>query len=151
MARHAWRLAPVLLAVLLSGCAWLTPNLHAPHLRVLGVRVLRADFWQQQLRVRLRVRNPNSISLPIESLQYSLALNGHRVADGRSTRHFTVPPHGTAEFNTEVTANMAGAVFTLFGRDRTRPVQYRLRGKVELARGLLRELPFDERGQFVLK
>ena len=151
MARHAWRLAPLLLATLLSGCAWLTPNLHAPHLRVLGVRVLHADFWQQQLRVRLRVRNPNSISLPIESLQYSLALNGRRVADGRSTRHFTVPPHGTAEFDTEVTANMAGALFSLFGRGRTHPVRYRLRGKVELARGLLRELPFDERGQFVLK
>ncbi len=151
MARHAWRLAPVLLALLLGGCAWLTPNLRAPHLRVLGVRVLRADFWQQQLRVRLRVRNPNSISLPIESLQYSLALNGHRVADGRSARRFTVPPHGTAEFDTEVTANMAGALFSLFGRGRAHPVRYRLRGKVELARGLLRELPFDERGQFVLK
>ena len=151
MARHAWRLAPLLLATLLSGCAWLTPNLHAPHLRVLGVRVLHADFWQQQLRVRLRVRNPNSISLPIESLQYALSLDGHRVADGRSARRFTVPPHGTAEFDTEVTANMAGALFTLFGRGGARPVAYRLRGKVELARGLLRELPFDERGQFVLK
>jgi LEA14-like dessication related protein len=151
MARHALRLVPVLLAILLSGCAWLTPNLHAPHLRVLGVRVLRADFWQQQLEVRLRVRNPNSISLPIESLQYSLALDGHQVAHGRSSRRFTVPPNGTAEFNTEVTANMAGALFTLFGRGGARPVRYRLRGKVELARGLLRELPFDERGQFVLK
>ena len=151
MTRRALLLAPALLAAALGGCAWFTPNLHSPRLSVLGVQVVRADFWQQQLKVRLRVSNPNDISLPIESLQYALSLNGHRVADGRSARRFTVPPHGTAEFNTEVTTNMAGALFTLFSQGSARAVTYRLRGKVELARGLLRELPFNERGQFVLK
>lgn len=148
---RALLLAPALLAGVLGGCAWLSPNLQLPGLSVLGVRVLRANFWQQQLEVHLRVQNPNSISLPVKSLHYTLVLDGHRVATGYSTRRFTVPAHGSAEFNTEVTANMAGALFTILAQERATPVHYRLRGSVELARGLLRELPFDERGQFVLK
>lgn len=149
--RRALPFAPVLLVTLLGGCAWLVPNLKAPRLTVLGVHVRRADFWQQQLEVRLRVRNPNSIDLPVEALEYTLAVNGRTVASGHSGRRFTVPPHGTAEFSTEVTADMAGALFTILDRGRAHPVHYRLRGKVVLAHGLLRELPFDERGQFLFK
>lgn len=148
--RARW-LAPMLALAAIGGCAWLVPHLQAPRLAVIGVRVRRADFWQQRLDVRLRVRNPNSISLPVEALTYTLAVNGQPVADGRSARRFTVPPHGTTEFDTVVTANMASTFLSILGAGRGHPVQYRLRGKVELAHGLLRELPFDERGQFVLK
>ncbi len=150
-ALRARALAPMLLLAALGGCAWFVPDLKAPRLAVVGVRVRRADFWQQHLDVRLRVRNPNSIGLSVASLTYTLAVNGQPVADGRCAQRFTVPPHGTAEFNTEVTANMAGAFLTILSGGRAHPVHYRLRGKVVLARGLLRELPFDERGQFLLK
>ena len=148
--RARW-LAPALLLAALGACAWLVPHLRAPRLAVVGVRVRRADFWQQQLEVRLRVRNPNPVSLPIEALNYTLTLNGQHIANGRAAQGFTVPAHGTAEFNTEVTANMAGALLGILGDGRHRLVHYRLRGKVELPYGLLRELPFDERGQFRLR
>jgi LEA14-like dessication related protein len=148
--RRARWLVPALALVLLGGCALVRPNLQVPRIAVIGVRVRRADFWQQQLVVRLRVTNPNAIRLPVAALSYALTVNGQRVADGHSAQSFTVPAHGSVEFDTEVTANMAGALLTVFGSGRQRLVHYRLRGEVELAHGLLRELPFDERGQFAL-
>lgn len=135
----------------LGGCAWFVPNLKTPRVAVVGVHVRRANFWQQRLDVRLHVRNPNAIELPIEGLTYTLTVNGQLVASGRCTQRFTVPAHGSAEFNTLVTANMAGALFVILTHGGKQPVHYRLRGKVELQHGLLRELPFDERGVFTLR
>ena len=148
--RNARQLAPVFALAALGGCAWLVPKLQSPRVRVIGVRVRSADFWQQRLRVRLRVRNPNGISLPIEAIRYTLRIDGRIFANGRTVRRFTVPAHGSAEFNTYVTANMAGALLTILSGGRDRPVRYRLRGEVEVAE-LLRELPFDARGQFFIR
>lgn len=147
----ACRLAPLLTLAVLGGCAGLFPRLKAPHVSVVSVQVRSADFWRQRLQVRLQVRNPNGIDLSIESIRYTLQVNGSTFADGRTAEGFTVPAHGSAEFDTEVTANMAGAVFAVLSQGRGRPVHYRLRGEVELAHELLRSLPFDERGSFTLK
>jgi LEA14-like dessication related protein len=148
--RLRW-LAPALLLGALGGCALFMPKLVTPQLTVLSVHVQRADFWQQHLVVRLRVRNPNSIRLPVRALTYTLAVNGQPVAAGRCAQSFTVPAHSSADFNTDVTANMAGALLAVLGDGRRQPLHYRLRGKVELAHGLLRDLPFDESGQVTLK
>ena len=149
--RRARRGAPLALFAVLAGCAWLAPKLQTPRLTVIGVQVRSADFWRQRLQVRLRVVNPNGIRLPIEAITYTLRIDGQTFADGRTAEGFTVPAHGSAEFNTEVTANVAGALLAVFAGGHDQPVHYRLRGKVTLAYGLLRSLPFDERGQFVLK
>lgn len=148
--RARW-LAPVLLLAVLGGCAWLMPRFKTPRLEVIGVRVRRADFWQQRLEVRLRVRNPNGISLPVAAIYYTLRIDHHTFADGHTLAPFTVPAHGSAEFNTDVTANMASVLLTVLSTGRHGPVHYRLRGTVELAHELLRRLPFDERGSFTLQ
>ncbi len=144
-------LALVLVLAALGGCAWLVPKLQSPQVRVVGIRVRSANFWQQRLRVRLRVRNPNGIDLPIEAIRYTLRIDGRTYANGRTVRRFTVPAHGSAEFNTYVTANMAGALLTILSGGQGRPVRYRLRGEVAVAHDLLHELPFDARGQFFVR
>jgi LEA14-like dessication related protein len=144
-------LAPLIMLAALGGCAWLAPKLQSPRVRVIGVHVRSADFWQQRLRVRLRVRNPNGTSLPIEAIRYTLRIDGRTFANGRTVRRFDVPAHGSAEFNTYVTANMAGALLRILSGGRKRPVRYRLRGEVEVAYDLLRELPFDAHGQFFIR
>lgn len=103
-------LAPVLALATLGGCAWLVPKLQSPRVRVVGVHVRSASFWQQRLRVRLRVRNPNGVSLPIEAIHYTLRIDGRTFANGRTVRRFTVPAHGSAEFNTYVTADRKSVV-----------------------------------------
>ncbi len=134
----------------LGGCAFL-PRLVPPRLSIVHVQIRRADFWSQRLDVRVRVHNPNDVSLPVRNVQYALDIEGRRFATGTCAQGFTVPAHGTAEFDTEVTANMAGALLTVLARGHSRPVHYRLLGKVELARGWLHSLPFDERGVFTLQ
>jgi LEA14-like dessication related protein len=138
----------------LSGCAALFPKLETPRLSIVNVEVLKSDLWEQRLKVRMRVQNPNDRVLPIKGLSYTLDVAGEEMARGVSGASFVVPALGEAEFDMNVTANMATALIKLLGRGDQAlkdQVDYRIKGKVSLSEGILRSIPFEERGSFALK
>jgi LEA14-like dessication related protein len=140
----------LLLAVALSGCALFVPKLQTPKLSIVNIELVKASFLEQQLRVRMRVENPNDRSLPIQGLTYTLYLGGQEFATGVSDASFVVPALGTAEFNMDVTANAAGAVFAVLSKPRGQGIDYRMKGRVELTHGWLRSIPFEQSGTFML-
>ena len=146
------RCAPLLLALCLSaGCA---THFEMPELSVVSVQLANATVWEQHLKVRVHVRNPNDRALPIKGLDYSLELMGEKAATGQSDASFVVPALGEAEFDMSVTTNMAAALLQLAARGSNalaQEVPYRLTGKVDLSEGWLRSIPFDQRGTFKLQ
>jgi LEA14-like dessication related protein len=141
----------LLVAAALSGCALLVPRLQTPRLSIVNVEVRKANLLEQQLRVRMRVENPNDRSLPVQGLSYTVYLGGQEFATGASDASFVVPALGTAEFDMDVTANAAGALFAILGRPRGQGIDYRMKGRVELTHGWLRSIPFEESGTFTLR
>ncbi|MHB8815889.1 MAG: LEA/WHy family protein [Steroidobacteraceae bacterium] len=141
----------LLLAVALSGCALFVPKLQTPNLSIVDIEVLKANFMEQQLRVRMHVENPNDRSLPVQGLSYTVYLGGQEFASGVSDASFVVPALGTADFNMDVTANAAGALFTVLSKPRGQGIDYRMTGRVELSHGWLRSIPFQESGTFTLR
>ena len=151
--RRAGALAPLMAVLLLGGCA-LTPRLIPPTLTVVDVQLQGSDLWEQHLKVRMHVQNPNDRALPIKGLEYTLQVEGQQFASGESAASFIVPARGEAEFDMNVTTNLAGTLLKLLARGSdtlSQSVAYRLTGKVSLSEGLLRSLPFDERGEFKLQ
>ncbi|MFZ0498987.1 MAG: LEA type 2 family protein [Steroidobacteraceae bacterium] len=149
---RAMRSVPLLLlTVALSGCALFVPKLQTPRLSIVDVEVVKASFLEQQLRVRVRVENPNDRSLPIQGLSYTVYLGDQEFATGASDASFVVPALGTAEFNMDVNANAAGAIFALLSKPRGRGIDYHMQGRVELAHGWLRSIPFQQSGTFTLQ
>lgn len=141
----------LLLALTLSGCALLVPKLQTPRLSVVNIELRQASLLQQRLRVRVRVENPNDRSLPIQGLSYTLYISGQAFASGASEASFVVPALGTAEFDMDVTANAAGALFTILAKPPGQSIDYQMKGRVELSRGWLRSIPFEQNGSFVLR
>ena len=142
-------LAATVAVALLSGCAM--ARLEPPRLQVLEVGLLSGDLLKQQLRVKMRVHNPNDVELPVRGITYELQLSGETFANGESSRDFVVPALGAAEFDLDVTANAAAAVLRLLGdRARGNPT-YRILGKVRLARGMIKTIPFDHSGTVNLR
>lgn len=141
----------LLLAVALSGCTLFVPKLQTPRLSIVDVEVRKANFIEQQLRVRVRVENPNDRSLPVKGLSYTVYLGGQEFATGVSDASFVVPALGTAEFDMDVTANAAGALFTILSKPRGQGIDYRMKGRVELTQGWLRSIPFEQGGTFSLR
>jgi LEA14-like dessication related protein len=151
--RRASALTPLTAVLLLGGCA-LTPRLIPPTLTVVDVQLQGSDLWEQHLKVRMHVQNPNDRALPIKGLEYTLQVEGQQFASGESAASFIVPARGEAEFDMNVTTNLAGTLLKLLARGSdtlSQSVAYRLTGKVSLSEGLLRSLPFDERGEFKLQ
>lgn len=131
---------------LLDACAWLRPQMVAPQLSVVGIDIERAGLLQQDLRVRMRVVNPNDHSLRVRRIEYTLYVEQQETAHGVSLQRFTVPAQGEAEFDTEVTTHVAGMLFAVLGHGTPAPIHYRVVGKVELSLGIVRTLPFQYEG-----
>ena len=140
-------------ALLLAACA-LTPKFTPPRLSVVDVQIESSDLWEQRLKVRMRVQNPNDRRLPVKGLEYTLEVEGQQFASGASAASFVVPAMGEAEFDMNVTTNLAGTLIGLLGRGSDalgQSVAYRLTGKIALSEGLMRSIPFEERGTFRLQ
>lgn len=145
--------ALLLIACVLGACSSLAPKLEAPHLTVANVELLSGTVWEQRLRVHLRVQNPNDRALQVAALTYTLEVAGQELAHGAANDSFVVPANGESEFATDVTANMAGAVMAILGRGggANQAVDYRITGKVTLAGGFVRSIPFEHSGTFKLQ
>ncbi|MBC8024522.1 MAG: LEA type 2 family protein [Steroidobacteraceae bacterium] len=138
-------------AFALGGCASAF-QLEAPKLSVVSMKMQSADIFSQRLLVRMRVMNPNSRSLPIKGITYRIEVNDAELAEGASNTPFEVPAMGEAEFDVQLTANLASALAQFLSRRGSQDkLDYRLVGSVSLSSGFLRRIPFDERGSVDLK
>jgi LEA14-like dessication related protein len=139
-------------ALLASACA-LAPKFTTPTLTIVGVRLEGSDLLAQRLKVRVHVYNPNATALPVKGITYTLEIEGEPFATGESAASFVVPALGEAEFDMNVTANMAGTLIRLLSRgpDALQSVSYHLSGKVSLSQGWLQTIPFEQRGSFKLQ
>ena len=145
-----------LAALLLSaGRARFGARLEPPQLSVVGVEIARGDLFEQRFKARMRVQNPNDRSIAVRGVSYTLQIGGEELGRGLSGSSFTVPALGEAEFDMLVTMNLAGTLMRLLERARSDglpdSLSYRLRGEVKLAEGLVRTIPFDEKGSVRLR
>jgi LEA14-like dessication related protein len=132
---------------LLGGCVY--THLEQPTLSVVNVELVKADLFQQQLHVRMRVQNPNDLNLAVRSISYEVEIAGNAFAHGDSVSEFVVPARDGAEFDVNVTANAAAAVLRLLAGGKG-DAEYRIFGKVRLSSGLMRTIPFDHKGMLRL-
>ncbi len=140
----------------LTACAAFAPKLETPKLSIVNVEIVKGDLFEQRLRARIKVENPNDRELAVKGITYTIEVGGEEFGRGISGSSFTVPRLGEAEFDMNVTANMAGTLMRLAQRAKEAgrtpdSVDYRIVGKVSLATGMLRSIPFEERGAFKLR
>jgi LEA14-like dessication related protein len=139
------------LAALLIGACALGPKFEAPQLSVADVQLLGGDLFQQRLRVRMHVHNPNERALPVQGITYRLEVEGQEFATGESAASFVVPALGDADFDMNVSTNLATTLMKILGGGaNTKALAYHLTGKVTLSEGFLRSVPFEQRGTFRL-
>lgn len=145
----------ITVAILLTACGSLSVRMEQPRLSVVDAQLVKGDLFEQRLKVRMRVQNPNDRELAVKGITYAIDVAGEEFGSGMSASSFTVPRLGEAEFDMLVTANMAGILVRVLGSDRgssgADSVDYRIHGKVTLASGLLRSIPFEEKGALKLR
>ena len=150
------RLLLIFFFAMLSGCAALGPRLEAPKLDIASVELVKGDLFEQRLRARVRVQNPNDRELRVRGITYTIELGGEELGRGLSGSSFSVPARGEAEFDMSLTANLAGTLLRLIERTRKSggapsALPYRIHGEVKLEKGLIRTVPFDQKGTLPLR
>jgi LEA14-like dessication related protein len=143
----------LVLCGLLGGCSALVPHFETPQLSVVGVELRDASLAEQHFRVRMRVENPNDRALPVRGIDYTLKLAGEDFGSGSSVSAFMVPARGEAEFELQLTTNLATTLWKILPRlkDATQPVEYRLAGKVRTDLAFVPTISFDERGNLPVR
>jgi LEA14-like dessication related protein len=118
----------------LGGCStWMSGGFKDPDVRLTKVDVVKAKLLEQQFMLRFRIDNPNSVSLPVRGLDYSVFLNEVKLAEGESSTWFTVPAHGHHEFDVPVRTNLwrhLRRIVKLLEKPEE-PIRYRLNGQVK--------------------
>jgi LEA14-like dessication related protein len=139
--------AVALLAI--AGCAS-GPHFEKPQMKVAGVEMLDGGFSEQHIRVRVKAHNPNSVELPVRSINYTLELGGEPLGQGQTDASFVVPAKGESEFSMTVTTHLGAVLLKLLPRlkDGGHGLDYRVTGKVRTRLMLFPEFDFDERGRF---
>ena len=144
-------LLPLFFTLLLGGCA-LTPKFESPQLSIVDVTVVGGDLWSQRLKVRMHVQNPNDRELPVQGIVYTLEVDGQQFASGESAASFVVPALGDADFDMNMTTNLAATFLKLLGKGgEVKALDYHIKGKVSLSHGFLRSIPFEQQGTFKLQ
>jgi len=140
----------VLLLATMGGCAPFNTKLESPDLILLGVQMLSTDMFAQKFKVRVLVKNPNDLEIPIKGLEYKIFLMGDSFADGETTQRFILPAKGEAEFEMLVTTNFVSSLGRLISRaggGKLQNLDYEIAGTVMLDKGMIRKLPFDRKGK----
>lgn len=142
---------PLLLAFLslFNACALLTADLKTPQISLVNVKPVQIGLIEQRFKLSLRVKNPNTVELPIRGMQYRLQLADADFAQGVSDQQIDVPAGGESQFDVDVKTDLTKMLRHLNAL-RKGPVAYRLDGNVALAMQALK-IPFAYEGNIQLK
>jgi len=140
-----------LLAMLatVAGCSTLSQNLVAPELSLVGIQMLSTDMFAQRFKVRVLVKNPNDLEIPVRGIEYTIILMGDSFAEGETTDRFVLPAKGEAEFDMLVTTNFVssfGRLLSRVGGGKLQDLHYEVAGKLQLDKGVMRTIPFNHQG-----
>lgn len=147
-------LLPVLAGLLLltSGCSGLYPKIEKPKLNIIDLQVIDATLFEQRYALRLRIRNPNEVALPVSGIHYTLHIEGKEFADGMSSEPFTVPAYGEEEFTVRMSTSLFSTVRQVVGmlEEQDAFLDYRITGKIRVDLPLVKVLTFEEEGKIRL-
>jgi LEA14-like dessication related protein len=137
------------LAACATGCSTLGKNLQAPELSLVGIQMLSTDMFAQKFKVRVLVKNPNDLELPVTGIDYQIFLMGDSFAEGVSNDQFLLPAKGEAEFDMVITTNFVssfGRLLSRVGGSKLDDLNYEITGKVLVDKGMIRKIPFSHAG-----
>ena len=140
-------LALALAALLLQSCVSMAPKLQPPTLTVTSITLAGGSLDRQQMHLTLHVVNPNAREISIRGIECQVDLEDQPFASGTTDAAFALPASGEADFGLNVTANLNNALAALVSGLTHRSVDYHLYGQVHLGAGIVRTIPFEQRGR----
>lgn len=129
----------------LTGCASLPVDMEPPRVTLSNLSIIDATLFEQRYLLTLRVQNPNPRSIRVKGMDFELAINGLRFAQGVDDQRFEVPPFGESTIDVAVVSNTKRIIEQLTQLNQQTALRYALRGTAHLD-GFGSKLPFSFEG-----
>ena len=134
------------ICLLFPGCATWFLKGEPPEVLVTNVTPLEATLFEQRLRVDLRVRNPNDFDYHLTGIDFTLNLNGKRLARGLGSKELAIPRLSDAVMTIDTTTSTLDIVRQLFEFSQKQELTYDIKGVLHSTDG---RLPFTNAGTLV--
>ena len=119
-------LSVCLASVFLSGCGPKLIRGESPFVSIQGI-----DLGQENMTLRLRIRNINDVAIETTNINFELDLEGEPLVDFNQPRSVSIIASGAETVSFELTPSDAGKVLLLSLQDREVPnLEYRLSGEL---------------------
>lgn len=152
MLRRSLLLLGAICVVSVTACSSLPRQLVPPRVELVEIRLLQAGFDGQRFAVRVQVDNPNSVPIPVRTLEFDVRLAGEGLLDGRSVAPFTLPAGGSQVVDVEIFSNLVSSATRLLAlvQGPQNALEYEMQGELTLDASLRDPLGFYYRGQVPL-
>jgi len=144
-------LTSLCLTLLLGACAGpLTSKVEPPQVSVAGLGLGRPGLFEQELRVDLRLVNPNDFDVDVDSLKFNLEVNEIQFARGQTAADFELPALGETVVPVDVLVPTNDLIDRMMQVGGGESLSYRLTGTAELGGLLGIPIPFEREGELAL-
>ncbi len=150
MRRHALSAWPMVLAVLLAGCASLFWMGEKPRVDIVNITPKEMRLLEQTFLMELRIQNPTDTDLEVNGLSFDLEINGQPFARGVSNESVRIERLSTKVVQVEAYTGLTSILRQLSEARKgsyASGFTYRLKGSVHTGAPAFR-IPFDEKGEF---
>lgn len=132
-----------LVLLFVTGCAsWFIKG-EPPDVLVSNITPLDATAFEQRLQVDLRIRNPNDFDLVITGIDFTLNVNGKRLARGLGNKEFTIPRLSDAVVSVQTSTSTFDIVRQVMSFSQQQDLSYNISGVLHSKEG---RLPFNNAG-----
>jgi len=138
------------LGLWLAGCAGAFSDVEPPEVSLAGLAFAQPGFFEQRLRLDVRLRNPNDFPLDVERLLFDLEVNDRELGKGWTTAPFDVPAFGEAVVPVTIVVPTSDLIEGMIQLSATQRLDYRLKGEAKLSNRTFGRLPFEREGNFAL-
>ncbi len=133
----------ILAILLLAGCAsWFLKG-ESPEVLVTNITPLDATAFEQRLQVDLRIRNPNDFDLNITGIDFTLNLNGKRLARGLGNKEVTIPRLSDAVVSIQTSTSTFDIIRQFLSLSEKQDLAYDISGVLHSRDG---RVPFNNSG-----
>src|SRR6202171_5025406 len=139
-----------LVCAALAACSSFGTRLAPPKVTVEGIAVGGIRGSHATVTLSLRLENPNTTDLMLQSLRFGLSINDIALTSGATARVETIPAGGSGVIEREppTNSNAVLQVIALSAGGRMSSLQYALDGEAVVQNGI--RLPFARRGDIPL-
>ena len=142
-------LIAIVMPLLASGCAFLSPDFMEPEVEVTSITLQNANGLSLGFDIGLRVSNPNRDALNIDGLTYTLYLAGKKVVTGVGSELPSIPAYGVGEYKLKAVLSLFTGLGLLndLTNENSDSIEYELITKFDLGQ-YYPEITTKEKGVF---